>query len=197
MPTTTKMGIVYPASTDLVKDGATAMGTIATTVDSKSGLVLISTTSFSAVNSISLAANTFTSSFKNYRVIINLTSTSGATTSTLRLRASGTDNSSSNYAYVYHYTVTGATTYNSGNQNTTTSFRVGYSDGGTDTAIIDLFDPMNAVRTGYQVVFNGKEGANFNCERAGGQTTVTTAYDSLTYFQNTMTGTIQVYGYNN
>lgn len=35
MPTTTNLGITYPASTAYVKDGATAMGTISTGIDTK------------------------------------------------------------------------------------------------------------------------------------------------------------------
>jgi len=203
--TTPNYGWTVPTSSDLVKDGATAIETLGDAIDAsmntalgtkKAGMVLLNTTSFSGVNSVSLPAATFSSTYDNYRVIINLDSTSSGTTSTLRFRASGSDNSSSNYAYSYQFITTANTTYTQGNANTTTNFRIGFSDGGTDMVIIDIFNPMKAVRTGIQSTFNGKEGANFTSEFVQGQMTVTTAYDSLTYFQNTMTGTIRAYGYN-
>jgi hypothetical protein len=175
-------------------------------LDSYVGLRLITPTSadngtvgatgavtFSGVSSVSLNG-CFTSKYNNYRVIINLETTSSGTTSSLRFR-SGTDNSSSNYASMNHFLTTANTTYTQSNQNTTTNFRVGFSDGGTDMAIIDIFNPMKALRTGYQCVFNGKDGANFTSETTRGQMTVTTAYDGFTYFQNGMSGTIRVYGY--
>jgi hypothetical protein len=148
---------------------------------------------FSGTSSISLNG-CFTSTYDNYRIIINLDTTSSGTTSTLRFR-SGTDNSSSNYAYSYQFITTANTTYTQGNANTTTNFRIGYSDGGTDMIIIDVFNPMRAFRTGIQSVFNGKDSTNFAAERSNGQMTVTTAYDGFTYFQNSMAGTIRVYGY--
>ena len=151
---------------------------------------------FSGASSVSLNG-CFTSTYDNYRIIINLDTTSSGTTSTLRLRASGTDNSSSNYAYSYQFITTANTTYTQGNANTTTSFRIGFSDGGTDMAIIDVFNPMRAYRTGIQSVFNGKDSTNFVAERSNGQMTVTTAYDGFTYSQNSMSGTRRVYGYRN
>jgi hypothetical protein len=164
-------------------------------VGSGSGSVdSIGNVTFTGASSISLNG-CFTSTYDNYRIIINLETTSSGTTSSLRFRASGTDNSSSNYAYSYHFLTTANTTYTQGNANTTTSFRIGFSDGGTDMAIIDVFNPMKAFRTGYQSVFNGKEVANFTSERNQGQMSVTTAYDGFTYFQNSMAGTIRVYAY--
>ena len=204
--TTTNYGFDIPQSTDLVKDGATAIATLGQDIDTamntalgtkKAGMVLLNTTSFSGVSSVSLPAGTFSSTYDNYRVIINVDTTSSGTTANLRFRASGSDNSSSNYAYNHRYLTTANTTYTQGNANTTTNFRIGFSDGGTDMIIIDVFNPMRAFRTGYMSYALGKDGANFATERNSGQMTVTTAYDSLTFIQNSMTGTIRAYGYNN
>lgn len=96
MGTTTKMAIPYPEATGLVKDGWEDMKDIADQVDAKSGLVLLNTTSFSGVSSISLPTNTFNSNFTNYHIKYNLT-TSANTTVNLRLRASGSDITTSNY----------------------------------------------------------------------------------------------------
>jgi hypothetical protein len=181
-----------PASGGLVQVVPTsvAVGSGSGSVDANGAVT------FTGASSISLNG-CFTSTYDNYRVFINLDSTSSGTTSNLRFRASGTDNSSSNYAYVHRYLTTVNTTYTQGNANTTTLFRIGFSDGGQDMAVIDIFNPMKSLRTGYQSYFNGKDGANFNTERNSGQMTVTTAYDGFTYIQNSMAGTIRVYGYKN
>ena len=71
---------------------------------SSQGLTLISTTSFSGVSSLSLPANTFSSSYTNYRLIINQSSASGNTGLKLRLRSASTDDSGGNYAYAGIYT---------------------------------------------------------------------------------------------
>jgi len=65
MPTTTKMAIPYPSSTDLVKDGATNMGSMATQIDAKTGLILLNTTSFSAVSSQSIN-DVFSATYDHY-----------------------------------------------------------------------------------------------------------------------------------
>jgi hypothetical protein len=60
MGTTTNNGWTYPESTDLVKDGATAIQTLADDIDTTlgvyadPGLVLLNTTSFSGVASQSI-----------------------------------------------------------------------------------------------------------------------------------------------
>jgi hypothetical protein len=58
------------------------------------GLVLINTTSFSAVASFSLAANTFSATYDNYRIVFNKLTSPGNAFIYLRLRAAGTDNTS-------------------------------------------------------------------------------------------------------
>ena len=92
------MTIPYPSSTDLVKDGATAMQNLATAVDNKSGLVLLNTTSFTAVASQSIN-DVFSATYDFYRIIGNLTGSAAAADLSFRLRVSGADNSSS----VFHH----------------------------------------------------------------------------------------------
>ena len=79
MGTTTNNGWTYPESTDLVKDGATAIQTLADDIDttlgvyapSTSGLTLINTTSFSGVASQSVN-DVFSSTYDNYRIVFNI-----------------------------------------------------------------------------------------------------------------------------
>jgi hypothetical protein len=66
--TTPNYGWTVPTSTDLVKDGATAIETLGDAIDAsmntalgtkKAGMVLLNTTSFSAVSSVSSASTVF------------------------------------------------------------------------------------------------------------------------------------------
>jgi hypothetical protein len=104
--TTPNYGWTVPTSTDLVKDGATAIETLGDAIDAsmntalgtkKAGMVLLNTTSFSGVASVSLPASTFTSTYRNYRIIIEATGASASGSYSIRMRASGSDNSTANY----------------------------------------------------------------------------------------------------
>jgi hypothetical protein len=196
MPTTTKMGIVYPSSTDLVKDGATAMGTISTTVDNKTGLVFISTATFTTAASVSFPANTFNANFDNYRIKINGTST-GDVGMSCRLRAAGTDNSSSNYKYsgLYMGASSGPTLQGS---NGTTAFDFATCG---DNGFAWTFDLEMPFATNYTTIFSTNQamyGTDIGVRMHIGAMTVTTSYDSLTFYpaSGTFSGTYSVFGYN-
>lgn len=199
MPTTTKMGIVYPSSTDLVKDGATAMGTISTTVDSKTGLVLLNTTSFSAVSSVSLPNSTFTSTFDDYKIILEITTSSATGYMWSRLRASGSDNSTANYSCSMFVIAHGSSSASNDNGGTgQTSFnKFGYLYSGTALyGDITLFNPNKALFTGYSGLFNtGNSGENW---LLGGRFNGTTSFDSISFNppSGTFTGNIYTFGIN-
>jgi hypothetical protein len=123
--TTTNFGWDIPQSTDLVKDGATAIAALGQDIDTafvdfkggttgqvlkkssatdldvewgtaSSGLTLINTTSFSGV--ASQAVNSvFNSTYQNYRILINIASSTGDINAIgMKLRVSTTD-TSTNY----------------------------------------------------------------------------------------------------
>jgi hypothetical protein len=102
--TTTNYGFDIPQSTDLVKDGATAIATLGQDIDTamntalgtkKAGMVLLNTTSFSGVSSQSIN-DVFSSTYDNYVIFYKNTTTSTGNVLTLRYRLSGTD-TSANY----------------------------------------------------------------------------------------------------
>ena len=106
--TTTNYGFDIPQSTDLVKDGATAIATLGQDIDTamntalgtkKAGMVLLNTTSFSAVASQSVN-DVFSATYDNYKIILNIDSTSSASYDlVLRLRVGGSDLSTTVYTY--------------------------------------------------------------------------------------------------
>jgi hypothetical protein len=230
MATTTNFGWTTPDNTALVKDGASAIRTLGSSIDTSfvdlkggttgqilkktsatdldfewgtasSGLTLISTTTFSAVNSVSLANNTFTSTYEDYRVILKLTATSTTNeTVYIKLRASGTDSSAS-----YHWNRYGTYTGNAtpggtvaANNTAGVWLQSTYSTGYFPTVgRIDLFAPQTATKTQMLIStsFNSGGGNLFNMD-GGGLHDVATAYDAASFYisSGTISGSIIVYG---
>ena len=202
MGTTTNNGWTYPESTDLVKDGATAIQTLADDIDttlgvyapSSSGLTLINTTSFSGVSSQSIN-DVFSATYDTYKIIVNLTAASASDTSRLRLRVSGTDNSASNYEnggmYVGAYT---ASPFGSDNSDLQASFYCGAINVTVAGNIeINIYNPFTTNYTKMSSIGIG----SFTTMQSG-VLTVTTSYTGFTYFPGagTITGSISVFGVN-
>lgn len=197
MGTTTKMAIPYPEATGLVKDGWEDMKDIATQVDAKSGLVFISTTSFSAVSSQSIN-NVFTSNFDHYRIIVGIeTSSNTGTQVALRLRASGTDTTTNYASNGWYLQLNGAS---SGAEGSQTGFLgVGYTSGVNSWSyfIGDVLYPNVARQTG--LVGIDMRSDAYGTFRSGIQTG-TTQFDGVTIYPAnttpTFTGKVTIYGYN-
>lgn len=196
MGTTTKMAIPYPEATGLVKDGWEDMKDIATQVDAKSGLVLLNTTSFSAVSSQSVN-NVFTSNFKNYRLVVNATSSqTSSQVFGLKMRASGTDTSTGYYNIdVYTGSATGPSRSYEANVA-----RFGFGNAGNIkmAGAADLFSPQEAAVTGLNSFSFEASNSDFYSDFIIGYLNNTTSYDGFTIYvaSGTITGTISTYGYN-
>ena len=205
--TTPNYGWTVPTSTDLVKDGATAIETLGDAIDAsmntalgtkKAGMVLLNTTSFSGVSSQSLPASTFTSTYRNYKIVLNFSATSGAYL-TGRLRASGADDSTSNYGSAFNYqSLTSSNPTGDTNATATqTSFtKIAYHTASNDNSVvIDLFQPQISGKT-FGLGFQMRSDAVF--VYAGLLHQGTTSFDSFTFIPGagTITGSVNVYGYN-
>jgi len=201
MATTTKMAIPYPASTDLVKDGATNMQSLATQVDNKSGLILISTTSFSAVSSVSLPASTFTTTFDRYKIDFKALTSVAGTDIDGRLRASGTDASGTDY---YHQLsrASGAAFY--AERSNLNRWYIAGSVGdttGETTSMFEIVNPAQSVKTNAVAVHTAQSGTTGSIltYTMAYLHNLTTSYDSMSFIPSsgTITGTVSVYAYNN
>ena len=199
--TTTNYGFDIPQSTDLVKDGATAIATLGQDIDTamntalgtkKAGMVLLNTTSFSAVASQSIN-NVFTSTYENYKVLFSLDITTGTPNLTFRFRAAGSDNSTAGYFLFGDKTGGAVANIASLSQ---TSMLLGVAGTSTNNGILEIFKPQltatKAVRASYYYSNNG-ENYDLFCG-----TNFTTSSDgfSLIASSSTMTGTLSVFGYN-
>lgn len=202
--TTTNYGWAIPQSTDLVKDGATAIATLGSAIDTsmntalnknKAGLVLLNTTSFSGVSSQSFN-NVFSATYDTYRIFYNTTHSSNSET-ILRLRASGTDASGGNYEWQrLRGTASTVSTVYQGSQ---TSFNVIVNASGTSIQVgqITLFDPFKASAT-YLTLDSTYTVDSASLGQIGGRHNISTSYDGFTLIPTAgnMTGSVSVFGVN-
>jgi hypothetical protein len=151
--TTTNYGWAIPQSTDLVKDGATAIATLGSAIDTsintalgtkKAGMVLLNTTSFSGVSSQSVS-DVFSATYENYRLVINVES-AGSPELGIRMRVSGTDASSA----IYNSQRLRAqdTTASAARQINQTYFPIGpVQSSQRNVAIVELNNPFATLKT--------------------------------------------------
>ena len=169
-----------------------------------SGLVLITAGSFTTVTSFSLPTNTFSATYLNYRLVLNLTALTADADFTMRVRASGTDNTTSNY----YQGTTGLLSTNSASNvvdSASTSWNLGESDtnaanGPTYNLVLDILQPNIAIRKSCvgQVVLLNKAATAFVGRSLGLVCDIGTAVDSLTFISSvasSITGKYRVYGY--
>jgi len=200
--TTTNYGFDIPQSTDLVKDGATAIATLGQDIDTamntalgtkKAGMVLLNTTSFSGVSSQSIN-NVFTSTYDSYKIIFSTTAVATTGIVTMRLRASSVD-TSTNYK-------------NQGSFSASTTISSSLDDAGTDEWILTYINTGTPKNNSFQGVFHrpnvaqptlytglvtyGTNSTGF----IGGWQTDSTQFDGLTFIApGNITGTISIYGF--
>lgn len=167
---------------------------------SAGGLVYLTGTTFSAVASFSLPNNTFSSTYRNYKIIIEVTSSATAAC-TMRMRASGTDNTSVAYSggLVVAQIGTGTATDDTNVLNAFDMGGVRTSFGNTYT--FDIIAPQVATKTiwaGSCTTTALSTAASYGGGAFGGTHDSTTQFDALSFIisgANTITGNYRVYGY--
>jgi hypothetical protein len=159
-------------------------------------MTLINTTSFTTQSSQALPAGTFTSTYKNYKIIWRHTQNTSNGSMTVRMRASGTNATGSDYSLFGSYSG-----YSAGptrvNQTGQTSFGL-VSPNASNIAVIviDITGPQVANQTiGFARVFSTSAGDDVLLSMQHG---LATSYDSMDFIisAGTMTGQVSVYGYN-
>lgn len=202
MATTTNYSWTTPDNTAYVKDGASAIRTLGSSVDTtvwsitngkNVALSTIVSTTFSATTTIS-ADSVFTSSFKNYRIIVNTTSGSGSPAEIqMRFRTSGVANSSALYNMGSRARTFAGANDDASQANATYAFAL-RTAGGPFTGVIDLMQPQQAQATFYTINYSDSAQAGGR----GGFFNATTQFDGIQFINSggtNMTGTIQILGY--
>ena len=209
--TTPNYGWAVPTSTDLVKDGATAIETLGDAIDAsmntalgtkKAGMVLLNTTSFSAVASQTLPASTFTSSYRNYKIILNITALTADATIYLKMRSGSTD-ASTNYYYGLQGVQANGTATNQVGSAAATGFLLNTVDLGNPNSLyltdFTLGAPFLTSQTTYTSTIAGLTTAGVIFGMSGGGVHDTSAsYDTANIIASAgnITGVISVYGWN-
>jgi hypothetical protein len=245
MATTTNYGWTTPDNTDLVKDGALAIRTLGSSIDTttkalnpsttlgdieyrsstantntrlgigSSGqvltvsggvpawasaaggdFVLLTTASFTTASAVSLPNNTFSSTYRNYRLIVNFTATS-SNYFTMRLRSGGTDDTGNNYYSTYAYFYYGSNGISADDRapGATSWSRMGYTEtSGEHNGVFDIFQPQEAKQTNISGLYNR---STVGCSTSFGYKGDTTQFDSLSLIPGagTITGNYSIYGY--
>jgi hypothetical protein len=188
--------LAYIEATNVVQyyDGA-AWATVGPS--SAGGLVFLTGAAFTSVASVSLAANTFSSTYRNYKIVLHVTAGASDSTATMRLRAGGTDDTNSSYLYAQpSLTATAAT--NNFNSNGTTSWKiVEYNSAIGGVMSVDLIAPQVAVRT-FMSGTMSYSSASYNqiTGTIGGMFNAATQFDACSFiFAANATGVYRVYGY--
>lgn len=208
MGTTTNYNFPYPESSGLVKDGWEDIKDLAVDVDTDlktvadgRGLIHINTTTFSAVSSFSLAQDTFTSTYDNYKLIFTLSGNTADATPFLRMRKAGTDDSSGSYHGAWYGYRSNATSDQYGYLNQT-SQSIGSTESNFNSYYyswnIDIYQPKLSVYTKTWFQNMGSDGSSNYVARFGGVThLVADAFDSVTIgvSSGNFSGVYSVYGY--
>jgi hypothetical protein len=222
--TTTNFGWDIPQSTDLVKDGATAIAALGQDIDTafvdfkggttgqvlkktsgtdldvewgtaSSGLTLINTTSFSAVASQSIN-DVFSTTYNNYLISFDYVN-SLEDNLRMRMRVSGADNSSANYGYArFNFRAGGSST--SGGHTETDWIVGGAGNARKANASINLFSPFLTTNTTYNSLSANSNGTFAYGDVFAGNMSVTTSYTGFTFYvgSGTTTGTVNIFGFN-
>jgi hypothetical protein len=198
----------YPESTDLVKDGATAIENLADAIDTtlgvyaNPGLVLLNTTSFSGVASQAVSS-VFTATYSHYVVHLELTAVATADADIhLKLRATATDSSTAYYQT--RQRINSSNTTITEILNGSNGFHIGEWDSGTPLAVynshIDIINPFEASRLTSMKHFFGSVNVSGNMAATygAGHQGDATSFNGFNIIGTggTMTGKISVYAYN-
>lgn len=163
-----------------------------------SGLNYITGAAFTTVTSVSLPNSTFTSTYRNYRIILHITAAASATAATMRLRASGADNSTTNYRYsATGYSGTGVAANFSSNGTTSWQILETNVDPQPSAMTIDLIAPQLATQTLATGTFEHSNASYSQLQASwSARFTDTTVFDAASFlFAGNTTGVYRVYGY--
>lgn len=152
--------------------------------------------SFSGVSSISLNG-VFSSTYANYRILIEQMISSTTPGILARLRASGSDNTTTNYNV--QRVLFGSTTVTAGRDASGTYALIGDASTSTGAIIFDLINPALAANTVFQSTATDSTGTGINMRLAVSGFNATTSFDGITVYPNSgsLSGLLRVYGYKN
>ena len=158
---------------------------------SGAGMTFIAAETFSAVSSVSFN-NVFTSTYRNYLVLIDWVGTAGNSTK-IRLRASGSDDTNSNYC-TQRFIATNTSL--GGYRVTGTAWEIMDQTAQANGGYMYFFNPQTSNKTAG--TFSGYSNGESAVDYIPGSNifNATTSFDGFTFYPSsgTATGAIRVYG---
>ena len=203
MATTTNYSWSTPDDTALVKDGASAIRTLGSSIDTTLfsvtggkgvGLQLLNSTDFTASAGVSIS-NIFNSTYSRYRIQISAHTAAGAPQLALYFRENLTDKGSGYYGGLWQIRFDAATAgQGMNNQNFITALnQMGTSAGARSVVSLDLYrTATDGIVTG--TGYNGVASGTYQMAANNNSMTNFTGF-SFSPSSSTMTGNVKVYGY--
>ena len=165
------------------------------------GLVFVTGATFTAAAGFSLPNDTFTATYDNYKLIVDVTAISATQLFTMRLRASGSDNTVANYNTMFFGGNSAGAAFSEGGNDLTAFNVLGCSTTFPIAAIdVDVISPFLARHTDLAGSIIGSTATVFASMGGGATFRGTTSFDSLSLIVAggaTITGNYRVYGYAN
>lgn len=167
-----------------------------------SGLTYLTGGSFTTVAAVSLTANTFSATYRNYLLNINITANSSDSNAlNWRGRTTGTDNSTANYSFALggrRYSDGAATS--GGNGTSATAGRLTFMQNPMTGCVVSatFFAPQLASPTSFVTSSTGRGVGDPDAAlQGGGYFNASTQFDALSFYPatGTISGTYEVYGY--
>lgn len=158
------------------------------------GLDHIITQSFTSVSSVNIN-NCFSSTYDNYRILIDISArTSAPYALRFRMRSAGSDSSSG-----YTWRITNNYGTSLVQENTTSATYMEIQAAGLGATTLDLLAPNIARPTKFFWHAMNLDGSTTNFSVGTAAHTTSSAYDGITVFSDsgTVTGNIRIYGYEN
>lgn len=164
------------------------------------GLTFITSASFTTASTVSMAAGTFTNTYKTYKVILHVTGQVTGGSISVRVNDAGSPRTAANYYGGVGFVKTGGAFVGSGSSGATSAYLMNYTTTQpTQNFDFTVYDPTNASEnTSWSGTGWGVDSgvADFACVWAAAHYGVTEANDGLTFITGagTISGTYQVYG---
>ena len=164
-----------------------------------SGLTFVTGATFTTATSVSLPDNSFSATYRNYRMLFNITALTSDASFSARLRASGSDNTTSNYfTALFGVGSTGSGVPNQAASQSSFNYQSATSAQSTFTFVIDLINPQVAQKTTVMGGYNSQDGSGSFQRNGAWLFNATTQFDSFTFISDvasSMTGSYRLYGY--
>jgi len=203
MATTTNYGWTTPDNTAYVKDGASAIRTLGSSVDTSLfsitggkgvGLQLLNSTDFTGSSGVNVS-NIFSSTYSRYRVLISAYVAAGSPLLALYFRENVTDKATGYYGGLWQIRFDAATSGTGmNNQNYITAMaNMGSSAGSRSVVSLDIYrSATDGIVSG--TGFNGNTSGSYQIGANNSGMSNFTGF-SISPASSTMTGNVKVYGY--